>query len=388
MSQSQFEPTLFYNISPTTGKLLELLIVFVDDLFYIGPLTRWNILYSFVSGLVPLKDLGQPNCFIGIELEVTREGVYLHQSRYINKLLSRFNFTGLNPTKTPMATSKDDKVILARLESRNADPSHFQSLIGSLIYASVNTRLDIAFPTKECTKHLLAHDHTHLAAAKRIYRYLTGTVNLGLFSSMFHDFSIRVYTDANWTTRSTTSVVILIGDLPVAFYSKDQKSVALSTMESELFAASQAVRIVSYLADLLKELHFLPPSYCFNVYCDSQSAIDLINNNVAVCPARHMNIRLAYLREKIANGAIRFVKVSSEDNLSDIGTKALPIERHTMLVSRLMRNTPASTAADSTVADNSSTVFNPQSSSNDRRVLDSVINESSPSSVKALLGRI
>ena len=182
--------------------------------------------------------------------------------------------------------------------------------------------------------------------------------------------------------------MILIGDLPVAFYSKDQKSVALSTMESELFAASQAVRIVSYLADLLKELHFLPPSYCFNVYCDSQSAIDLINNNVAVCPARHMNIRLAYLREKIANGAIRFVKVSSEDNLSDIGTKALPIERHTMLVSRLMRNTPASTAADSTVADNSSTVFNPQSSSNDRRVLDSVINESSPSSVKALLGRI
>ena len=375
--QSKFEPTLFYSICPTTGNLRELLIVFVDDLFYIGPLTRWNSIYSFVSGLIPLKDLGQPNCFIGIELEVSREGVYLHQSRYIKKLLAKFEFTGLNPTKTPMATAKDDKVDLVRLETRNADPSYFQSLIGSLIYASINTRLDIAFPTKECTKHLLAHDHTHIAAAKRIYRYLSGTLNLGLFSSMFHDFSIRVFTDANWTTRSTTSVVILIGDLPVAFYSKDQKSIALSTMEAELFAASQAVRIVSYLADILKELHFLPSSYCFNVYCDSQSAIDLINNNASVCPARHMNIRLAYLREKVAQGIIRFVKVSSSDNLSDIGTKALPIERHTMLVSRLMRFLPSSDSA-------SSTAVSSTTSSDDRRVLTSVLPQHSKTTYPSL----
>ena len=159
--------------------------------------------------------------------------------------------------------------------------------------------------------------------------------------------TVTGYTDANWETRTVTGIVIMVDTMPIAFSSKDQKSISLSTMEAELFGASQAARILSYISDIFKELHVLGPSYCISLKCDAQSAIDLINNSASVIPARHMNIRLHYLREKIARGVIRLVKVTSEDNLADLFTKPLPIDRHAMLVSRMMYKVPnAANAVD------------------------------------------
>ena len=344
--QSEFENCLYYKFN-SSGSLMCAIIVFVDDLLYIGPLTEWNVIVAGISAVVKFKDMGQPDTFLGMELTFTNEGVYISQQNYLNKLFERY-FKGkkLNATRTPMPTFREQSR-LPMPEQRNPDPSQYQSLVGSINYAAVNTRLDISKTLNEVSKFLLSHGVEHFDAVKRVFRYLYGTSDLGLFSSYHHDMTVTGYTDANWETRTVTGIVIMVDTMPIAFSSKDQKSISLSTMEAELFGASQAARILSYISDIFKELHVLGPSYCISLKCDAQSAIDLINNSASVIPARHMNIRLHYLREKIARGVIRLVKVTSEDNLADLFTKPLPIDRHAMLVSRMMYKVPnAANAVD------------------------------------------
>jgi hypothetical protein len=238
-----------------------------------------------------------------------------------------------------MDTIRKENQRLPRLEVRNSDPTLYQQMVGSLIYASSNTRFDIAYATKEAARHLLGHGKPHFDMVKRIFRYLSGTKNQALFTPWDGPFIITVYCDADWASdrvsrRSTTGVLIKIDSMVIAFYSKEQKSVSLSTCEAELYALSQAVRLVGYFRCLLLELRLIPHDYCFVIQCDSQSAINLVNNDAAQIPAKHIDIRLKYLQEQVARGRIKIVYVNTKDNDSDICTKALAIDGHSKIVSK------------------------------------------------------
>ena len=337
---SEHEQCLFFKFK--NGKLSEVIVLFVDDLLWTGPLAGWQRIVKHINKHVSFKDLGQPDTFLGMEIEITEAGIYLSQERYIGKIIKRFGFDSLNPTKTPM----DTNVKLEKLDTHTPNPTYFQEMAGSLQYAATNTRYDISYPLMKASSHLLAHNETHFSFIKRIFRYLKGTKDLALFSPMFHNFELKAYSDANWDAPSTSSVLITCAGMPIAHASNNQKSISLSTMEAELYAASQACRIAHYISDVLKELHIIPDVHPINLYIDSQSAIDLVNNASAVVPARHMKIRAHYLRHQVATNKIRMLKIHSVDNLSDIGTKALAIDRHHMIVSRLLHPRPSTSGSD------------------------------------------
>jgi hypothetical protein len=170
----------------------------------------------------------------------------------------------------------------------------------------------------------------------------------GLFSPRGGPFNPQIFTDSDWASsisrKSCQGCVFIIDGFPIAWYSKSQNSISLSTHEAEMFAASTAGRVSQYFRGLLSEIHMLPTNYCFTIYCDNQSAIHTVKNDTSLPAAKHMSIRVAYLRDLSAKKLINLVYIPSQNNLADIFTKSLPADSHVRLSSKLLVACPSNDA--------------------------------------------
>ena len=140
-----------------------------------------------------------------------------------------------------------------------ADQRLYQRMIGSLHYAAGGTRPDIAQIVGALTRYCNKPSQLHLTAAKRVIRYLKGTVNLALTYRATGNDELHGYSDADWagdrdTRRSTFGHVFILSDVAVTWGSKRQVSVALSTVESEYMALSLATQEAMWLRRLVEEV--------------------------------------------------------------------------------------------------------------------------------------
>ncbi len=85
----------------------------------------------------------------------------------------------------------------------------------------------------------------------------------------------------------------------------------------------------------------IPSNTVIPIHCDSQSAIALVTDDAAQIPAKHIDIRLRYLQEKILRNAIRVTYIPSADNLADILTKALPVDSFSRIVNKITVEFPS-----------------------------------------------
>ena len=179
-------------------------------------------------------------------------------------------------------------------------------------------------------------DH-HWLAAKRVLRYLKGTAHLGLiYRGNDPKAAVRdrnsvllgpVFTDANWAgdvddRKSTSGMVSKINGCAVNWKSKKQTVVALSTAESELIAATEALKEALWLRHLCDELGFkqLSPTV---VYGDNESSIAIRKNGATSSSTKHIDLREHCLRDYAAKGEIDLKWISTSEQQADIFTKAL-----------------------------------------------------------------
>lgn len=106
------------------------------------------------------------------------DGIYISQSGYAKEILKRFGMESCNPVNTLVESGLE---LRKSTNSGNVDPTYFKSLVGSLRYLSC-TRLDILYGVRLISRYMEALDQSHLDAAKRILRYIKGTINDGLHS--------------------------------------------------------------------------------------------------------------------------------------------------------------------------------------------------------------
>ncbi|GKA55182.1 retrovirus-related pol polyprotein from transposon TNT 1-94 [Tanacetum coccineum] len=185
----------------------------------------------------------------------------------------------------------------------------------------------------------------HLEALKRVFRYLRGTINWGLWYPKDTAMALTAYADADHagcqdTRRSTSGSAQFLGDKLVSWSSKKQKSTAISTIEAEYIAMSGCCAQILWMRSQLTDYGF-----AFNkipLYCDNRSAIALCCNNVQHSRSKHIDIRHHFIREQVEKGVVELYFVSTDYQLADIFTKALPRERFEFLLPRLgMKNTMA-----------------------------------------------
>merc|ERR1712070_733564 len=164
------------------------------------------------------------------------------------------------------------------------------------------------------------------AAADRCLAYLRQHEDAGItFDASCARPELYAYSDSNWTVgHSTSSWAILYAGAVIGYGSKRQQSIALSSTEAEIMAASQAACEIMYFRGLLRELgHDLEPTV---LYVDNQGAVELSKDKKSCQRSRHIERRYLKLRELVADGEIIVKHVNTDDNHADVLTKPLDAE--------------------------------------------------------------
>jgi len=153
------------------------------------------------------------------------------------------------------------------------------------------------------------------------------------------------YTDSDWAgsvsdRKSTSGCCFGLGSAAVSWFSRKQKSVALSSSEAEYMAASLACCEAVWLRKMLFSLFgdCLDPTV---IYCDNQSCIKLTENPVFHDRSKHIDIRYHSIRDYVQRGIVKLEFVSTDEQVADILTKALPRGKHVHFRDKLgvVRNT-------------------------------------------------
>ena len=185
------------------------LLLHVDDIIITG--NKSNFVTSIIKLLgmdFDLKDLGLLHYFLGLQIDYTSSGLFVHQTKYATDLIQKFGMTDCKPCKTP---SSPNSHLLPNDNPLLSDPTSYRSLVGALQYLTF-TRPDLSLAVQQACQHISSPTHNHLQAAKRILRYLQGTLHFGIaFTS--GPISLSTYSDSDWAgdpmdRRSLTGMVI------------------------------------------------------------------------------------------------------------------------------------------------------------------------------------
>ncbi|KAJ9560808.1 LOW QUALITY PROTEIN: hypothetical protein OSB04_005968 [Centaurea solstitialis] len=279
---------------------------------------------------------GSTNPKLCEKFELLMKSEYKISSNLKRESLStkKFDLTSCTPMKTPMAPplslDKDSK-------GKPVDVTLYRGMIGSLLYLTAS-RPDIMYSTCLCARYQAEPKESHLTAVKRIFRYLKGTPNLGLWYSKDSGFDLTAYSDSDFAgckidRKSTTGGCHLLGGKLVSWTSKKQNSVSTSTAEAEYVAAgiccAQVLWLRNQLQDYDIQLSKIP------IYCDNTSAIAIANNPVLHSKTKHIEVRYHFIRDHVMNGDIELHFVPTEYQLADLFTKPLDVTCFNMLISEL-----------------------------------------------------
>nr|GEX09318.1 hypothetical protein [Tanacetum cinerariifolium] len=236
-----------------------------------------------------------------------------------------------DPVDTPMVEkSKLDE----DSQGKAVDPTHYHRMVSTLMYLT-SSRLDLKFVV--CRVSGKAYQKA-LTCHKRIFNYLRGTVNRGLWYPNDSSIDLTAYADANHTgcqdtKRSTSGSMQLLGDRFVSWSSKRQKSVAISSTKAEYIALSSCCAQVLWIRSQLTDHDF--EFNKISMYYDNKSAIALCYNNVQHPRSKHIDIIFHFIKEQVENGVVELYFVNTKYQLADIFTKALGRERIEFLINKL-----------------------------------------------------
>jgi len=254
--------------------------------------------------------------------EQTAEGIFISQSKYAKDLVKRFGLDGKSRARTPMSTSVK---ISSDLTGKSVDPSLYKSMIGSLLYLTAS-RPDIAFSVGVCARIQANPKESHLTVVKRIIRYVNDTISYGIWYSRETNLVVAGYSDADWTgnaddRKSTSGGCFYVGNNLVAWMSKKQASISLSTAEAEYIAAGSCCTQLLWMKTLLGDYRFSQDTMIIN--CDNTSAINISKNPVQHSRTKHIDIRHHFLRDLVESEVVSLSFIPTENQLANILTKPL-----------------------------------------------------------------
>ncbi|GJT74879.1 retrovirus-related pol polyprotein from transposon TNT 1-94 [Tanacetum coccineum] len=331
-SKGVVDPTLF---TRHAGNDILLVQIYVDDIIFASTNTAMcDEFANQMTNKFKMSMMGQMSFFLGLQISQSPRGIFINQSKYASEIVKKYGLHTTDSVDTPMI---ENKKLDEDLQGKPVDATLYRGMIGSLMYLT-SSRPDLNYAVCLCARYQAKPTEKHLQAVKRIFRYLNGTINMGLWYSKDTDMSLTAYADADHagcqdTRRSTSGSAQFLGDRLVSWSSKKQKSTAISSTEAEYIALSGCCSQILWMRSQLTDYGFK-----FNkipLYCDNKSAIALCCNNVQHSRAKHIDIRYHFIKEQVENGIVELYFIRTEYQLADIFTKPLPRERFNFLIDKL-----------------------------------------------------
>ncbi|CAL2258010.1 unnamed protein product [Prunus armeniaca] len=280
-------------------------------------------LQEYLSKEFEMKHLGTLKYFLGIEVSRSQQGIFLSQRKYVMDLLTETGMLGFKPVNTPM---EENHKLGECTDHKPTNKDQYQRLVGRLIYLS-HTRPDITHVVSVVSQFLHSPSEVHRDALNRILRYLRSTPGKGLMYSKQGHLDVIGYTDADWAgsqtdRRSTSGYFTFIGGNLVTWRSKKQNVVARSSAEAEYRGMAHGVCELLWIKHVLTELDFKPKK-SMKLYCNNIAAINIAHNPVQHDRTKHVEVDRHFLKERLEDKTLQFLFVKSEDQLTDILTKAV-----------------------------------------------------------------
>ncbi|GJT11160.1 retrovirus-related pol polyprotein from transposon TNT 1-94 [Tanacetum coccineum] len=288
-SKGAVDPTLF---TRHAGNDILLVQIYVDDIIFASTNTAMcDEFANQMTNKFKMSMMRQMSFFLGLQISQSPKGIFINQSKYASKIVKKYGLHSTDSVNTPMI---ENKKLDEDLQGKPVDATLYHGMIGSLMYLT-SSRPDLNHVVCLCARYHAKPIEKHLQAVKRIFRYLNGTINMGLWYSKDTDMSLIAYADADHagcqdTRRSTSGSAQFLGDKLVSWLSKKQKSTAISSTKAEYIALSGS---------------------------------------------KHIDIRYHFIKEQVDNGIVELYFVRTKYQLADIFTKPLPRERFNFLIDKL-----------------------------------------------------
>jgi transposase InsO family protein len=276
--------------------------------------------------------------FLGIEVLRDRENrlIRLSQASFIDKMAKLASHDKSRP-ETPMRTTE-----LLPYEGRASYSSitQYQRKVGSLLYAAVITRPDIAFATSRLARFNCNPGPEHHKESDRVIRYLVKTQGLALQygnSDVFEVASDASFADNSIDRKSSQAYAMKLFGGTIGWRANKQDTVTTSTTEAELLALSQAAKEAIYVSRLVKELGVTLDDAQIDIKCDNKQTIRLVNADIAVLQTklRHVDIHNHWLRQEAAAKRIRVSYTPTDSMIADGLTKSLTARKHQQFVRQI-----------------------------------------------------
>ncbi|KAH9723411.1 Integrase catalytic domain-containing protein [Citrus sinensis] len=290
--RSKYDSCVYHGIINSGGNSrgAVYLLLYVADILIAGKnLSDIKKLKNLLKGKFEMKDLGSAKRILGIDIvrDRTAGTLFLSQSRYISKVLERFQMMDSKPVLTPL---------------------------GAQFKLS-----EEMFPTSDVEED----------AVKWVLRYLKGTLDHGLmYGKSKHEVcEVRGYIDFDFAgdsdrRKSISGYLFMLDSCLISWKATLQHIVALSSTEAEFVAATEAVKESMRLRGLLNELWLKQKT--LEIFYDNQSAIQLIKNQVYHERTKHIDVKLHFIRDEVAKGSVAVIKINTDINPADMLTKVLP----------------------------------------------------------------
>ncbi|GJT76576.1 retrovirus-related pol polyprotein from transposon TNT 1-94 [Tanacetum coccineum] len=312
-TKGTIDPTLF---KIKYGEDILLVQIYVDDIIFGSTNPKYSKRFEkLMHSRFEMSLMGEMKFFLGLQIHQSPKGIFINQAKYALEILKKHNMDNCHSIGTPLATKPKLDVDLS---GEPVDQSDYRSKIGSLMYLT-SSRPDLVQAVCYCARYQARPTQKHLKEVKRIFKYLKGTINMGLWYPKDSGFKLTAFSDADHagcldTRKSTSGGIHFLGDKLVSWMSKKQNCTAMSSAEAEYVALSASCAQVMWMRTQLQD-------YGFNynkipLYCDSQSAIAISCNPVQHSRTKHTHTRTEY-------------------QLADMFTKALPEDRFKYLVRRI-----------------------------------------------------
>ncbi|CAN6447027.1 unnamed protein product [Victoria cruziana] len=319
-----------------SGSKFVFLLLYVDDILIAS--NDMGLLHEtkkFLSTKFDMKDLGDASFVLGIQIfrDRSRDILGLSQKTYIDKVLQRYGMKDCKAGDTPV--SKGDKFSLKQcpstpIESKEMEQIPYASAVGSLMYAQVCTRPDIAFIVGMLGRYLSNPEKDHWKAVKRIMRYLQGSKDNMLVYRKSDDLEILGYSDSDFagcqdSRRSTSGYVFTLAGGAISWKSIKQTLVASSTMAAEYIACYKASNQALWLRNFVAGLRIMTGiERPLRLLCDSSSAVQFSNNNRSLSKSKHIDIKYLVVKERTQNGQVSLEHIGTDSMIADPLTKGLP----------------------------------------------------------------
>ncbi|GJZ17424.1 retrovirus-related pol polyprotein from transposon TNT 1-94 [Tanacetum coccineum] len=284
-----------------------ILLLYVDDMLVAGPnKDRINKLKAQLAREFEMKDLGPANKILGMQI---------HRDRPISTSFP----TNVKLSSKMSPSSEKERMKMSRVP--------YASAVGSLMFAMICTRPDIAHAVGVVSRYMAEPGREHWEAVKRILRYIKGTSDVALCFGE-SDLIVKGYVDSDYAgdldgSKSTTGYVFTLCGGTVSWVSKLQSVVAMSTTEAEYVAVAQASKEAVWLKMSLEEIGHEQEK--ITLFYDNQSALYLARNPAFHSKTKHIRVQYHFVREKVEEGTVDMQKIHTDDNVADYLTKAINV---------------------------------------------------------------